>query len=251
MIEIIDHATVREIKLARPPANALDGPMLDVIAAAIVEAPRAGARAIVLSGQPGMFSAGLDVPQLLRQSQDQMLTFWKSFFGTQQALAASEVPIAAAITGHSPAGGAVLALYCDYRVMASGAFRIGLNEVQVGLYPGPVIFGAFKRVVGQRQAELLLAGGVMLNSEEALRVGLVDKLVGEAEVIAAALEWAKRMAALPPRALALTRRLVRSELIALTAHFTDADYRAMNDAWFSTETQTTMRALVERLSKKG
>lgn len=249
MIEIQDHGNVREIRLARPPANALETELLRKLIAEIRAAPAAGAAAIVLSGRPGMFSAGLDVPLLLQLSRAQMVEFWRSFFGAQHAIAASEVPIVAAITGHSPAGGAVLSMHCDYRVMAEGKYKIGLNEVQVGLFPGPTIYGVLRRLVGPRQADRLLSGAVLLTGQEALSVGFIDRLVPEAEVVPVALEWARNMAALPPRALAHTRKMSRADLVALTANLTDRDFEAFNDAWHSEETQRVMKELVARLKK--
>lgn len=249
MIEIQDHGQVREIRLARPPANALETELLRSLISALDEAPAKGMRAIILSGRPGMFCAGLDVPHLLQLAPARMIDFWKQFFGAQQALAASPIPVVAAITGHSPAGGAVLCMHCDYRVMAEGKYKIGLNEVQVGLFPGPIIYGALLRLVGPRQAGILLSGGVMLSAAEALQIGFVDRLVPEAEVVPSALAWAQGMAALPTQALAQTRAMARADLIALTHDLKESDYEAMNAAWFSEETQATMRKLVERLKK--
>src|SRR6185369_17057957 len=107
-----------------------------------------GARGIVLSGREGMFSAGLDVPTLLQLERDHLRAFWNDFFGLCAALARSSIPVVAAVTGHAPAGGAVLAIMCDYRVMARGPFRIGLNEVQVGLSVPECIQAALRRLVG-------------------------------------------------------------------------------------------------------
>jgi len=250
VLEIIDHEAVREIRFARPPANAFNMELLEGLNTALAEA-RTACQAIVLSGRAGMFSAGLDVPELLGLDRASMLRFWEAFFDAQALLAASPVPVAAAITGHSPAGGAVLALYCDYRVMAAGRFRIGLNEVQVGLFPGPVIYGALRRLVGPGVGDRLLSGGVLLGPEEALAVGLVDRVVEEASVLSAALEWARHMNSLPPRAVARTRALARADLIKLVGALGTSDYEAMNEAWFSAETQSTMRELVERLKKKS
>src|SRR5262245_19343878 len=246
MIETTDHAQVRELRLERPPANAFNTSLLSGLNAALEEAFRAGPRALVISGRPGMFSAGLDVPELLRLDRAGMLEFWEQFFGLQRRLAGSPLPVAAAITGHSPAGGAVIAMYCDYRVMATGKYRIGLNEVQVGLFPGPIIYGAFRRLVGPRLADQLLSGGVLLEAEEARQVGLVDRTVDAAEVVKTALEWAQHMATLPARAQALTRAMARADLLALVGALGRPEYEAMNEAWFSAETQATMRALVER-----
>jgi enoyl-CoA hydratase/carnithine racemase len=250
VLEFINHDAVREIRFARPPANAFDTMLLEQLNAALAEA-HVACRAIVLSGRPGMFSAGLDVPALLALEWAGMLRFWKAFFDAQALLAASPIPVAAAITGHSPAGGAVLALYCDYRIMAAGRYRIGLNEVQVGLFPGPVIYGALRRLVGPRIADRLISGGLLLSPDEALAAGLVDRVVEEAAVLPAALEWAQHLCSLPPQAVARTRALARADLVGLTGALGLSDYEAMNEAWFSDETQATMRALVERLKKKS
>jgi len=129
LIDTIDHGHITELRLARAPVNALDPELCRALAAAVPAAIDAGAQGIVLSGGEKVFSAGLDVPHLLTlQSRDALGAAWTDFLDAARALAASKVPVAAAITGHSPAGGCVLALCCDYRVMAEGPFRIGLTE---------------------------------------------------------------------------------------------------------------------------
>ena len=251
MIEVTDHGAVREVRLARPPANALNPELLRHLVAALDAAVAGGARAIVISGRPGMFTGGLDVPELLQLDRGQMLDAWKVFFDVQARLAASPLPVVAAITGHSPAGGAVLSLYCDYRVMADGPFKIGLNEVQVGLCPGPVIYAVLRRLVGPRHADQLVSAGALLTPPEALEVGLVDRIVPENEVVPVAVAWAQSLISLPPEAVAATRRFARRDLIELVNALGPADYETMNAAWFSDETRRTMRALVERLKKRG
>lgn len=249
MIEIIDHGPIRELRLARPPVNALNPGLIRRFNEEFDAALAVEARALVVSGQPGIFTAGLDVPELLQLDRARMLECWKMFFAAQARLASSRVPVVAAITGHSSAGGAVLALYCDYRVMAEGKFKIGLNEVEVGLTPGPVICAVLRRLVGARQAERLASGGLLISAAEAVAIGLVDRAVPAQEVVATAIEWAQRMIALPPNALSVTRAIVRRDLIELLQNITDRDYETMNEVWFSDETQRTLRALVERLKK--
>ena len=251
MIEVTNHGPICELRLARPPANALNPELLQRLVAEFDAAVASDARAIVISGRPGMFTGGLDVPELLQLDRPQMLEAWKVFFDVQARLAASPLPVVAAITGHSPAGGAVLALYCDYRVMADGPFRIGLNEVQVGLCPGPVIYAVLRRLVGARRADQLVSAGALLSPAEALAVGLVDRVVPEDQVVTAAVTWAQSLVALPPKAVAATRRFARQDLVDLVSGLGPADYQTMNGAWFSEETQRTMRALVERLKKRG
>ncbi|HEY0781707.1 MAG TPA: enoyl-CoA hydratase/isomerase family protein [Thermoanaerobaculia bacterium] len=250
MIEIHDHEAVREVRMARPPVNALSPELIAALTEAITGAPKAGARGLVLSGAPGMFSAGLDVPVLLKRNRAEMQETWRSFYALMGSLAASRIPVFAAITGHSPAGGAVLALYCDGRVMAQGEFRIGLNEVQVGISLPPVIHAALHRLVGARQAERLSVGGLMIPADEALRIGLVDELVPPDRVVARAVELCASLLALPAQAMASTRRMARADLLQLFRGDSDSELDAVLDSWWSDETQATLHALVERLAKR-
>ncbi|HEX7112761.1 MAG TPA: enoyl-CoA hydratase/isomerase family protein, partial [Mizugakiibacter sp.] len=119
MLQTIEHeGGIRELRLARPPVNALNPALVAALRKAVEDAPGEGASALLLSGSPGMFSAGLDVPELLTLDRAHFAPFWRDFYGACAALARSPIPVAAAVTGHSPAGGAVLALMCDWRVMA-------------------------------------------------------------------------------------------------------------------------------------
>ncbi|MEA5444414.1 enoyl-CoA hydratase/isomerase family protein [Gammaproteobacteria bacterium AB-CW1] len=251
MIKTERKGDVAVIELDRPPVNALNPQLIQALDQGLADAVSDGARGIALVGGEKMFSAGLDVPVLLRLSREEMTEFWSDFFGLIQRLATCPVPIAAGLTGHSPAGGAVLAIFCDYRVMSRGEFRIGLNEVQVGLPVPDVICLALARLVGAGTANRLLASGEMILPEEAHRVGMVDALADDpAATRAAAVEWATQVAALPPVAVASTRRVVRADLSALFKDVDRETCEAMSEVWFSDETQAAMHALVERLAAK-
>lgn len=251
MLETIQHDAITELKLARPPANALSPELVRALREAIVAAPGQGARAIVLSGRTGMFSAGLDVPTLLTLDHAGITAFWGDFFALVSAIARSPVPIVAAITGHSPAGGAVLAIFCDYRVMARGPYKIGLNEVQVGLaVPDPIQAG-LRRLVGPHRAERLMVAGAMIESEQALAVGFVDELADVDHVATRALEWARAHVALPHEAMSETRRVARADLVEALGGPERFPASQFADRWFGEESQTTLRALVARLKAKG
>ena len=214
MLLTFTHGPIRELRLNRPPANALSHELIISLRAAIQAALRNGSRALVLSGAPGRFSGGLDVPLLLGYDQAAIAALWREFYALMKDLAGSPIPIAAAITGHAPAGGAVLTLFCDWRVMADGDFKIGLNEVQVGLPLPPVILAALRRLVGPRQAERLAVGGLLISPPEALGVGLVDELAPHDRVIDRALHWCHTLLALPNEAMTATRRQARADLVA-------------------------------------
>lgn len=250
MLDIIQHDTIHELRLVRPPVNALNPALVRSLREAVEAAPGQGARALVVSGVPGMFSAGLDVPTLLQLDRDTFRVFWNDFFGLCAALARSPIPVAAAITGHSPAGGAVLAILCDYRVMARGAFKIGLNEVQVGLSVPACIQFALRRLIGAYRAERLLVAGAMLEGEQAQTIGFVDELVDTDFVVSRALAWLDDLLTFPPQAMRETRRLARADLAAVFADPTTLPVEEFLDGWFAPEAQTVLRALVARLKSK-
>ena len=250
MIVATDHGAVRELRLDRPPANALVPELLAGLRDAVARAPEEGIRAVILSGRPGMFSGGLDVPHLLTLDRASIEGLWKTFYSFLHTLSASPIPVGAAITGHSPAGGAVISLYCDYRVMAEGDFKIGLNEVQVGLPMPPIILGALTRLVGPHPAERLAVGSQLIPSAEAYRIGLVDELAPLDQVVEKTLEWANRLLALPPVALARTRQAARADLVRLVESHMQGEIAILLEDWFSEETQASMRAVAERLAKR-
>ena len=200
MIDVIEHESVRELRLARPPVNALSPELLDELSRRLAEAPDDGVDGVVISGRDGLFTGGLDVPVLLELDRPAMAETLELFFGCMELLAASPVPVAAAVTGHSPAGGAVLSLFCDWRVMARGPFTIGLNEVRVGIPMPAVIAGALARLVGPRHAEQLCQSGRLLTPDEALAVGLVDRVVEPEQVVPETVGWCRELAALPGHA---------------------------------------------------
>lgn len=248
-LQPIEHDDILEIRLNRPPVNAMNPQLVSDLDAAIRDgADRAG---LVISGREGLFSAGLDVPALLELDRDGMRDFWHRFFGLLETVAASEAPIAMAITGHSPAGGAVLSLFGDTRIMSRGDYRIGLNETQVGLVVPMPIQRALQRVVGPHRAERLLVAGAMLGPEQAFAVGLVDELADDpAATVSAAVDWCRGHAQLPQHAMRATRRMARADLSAL---FEDRDALGIDafvEGWFEEQTQATLHALVAALKKR-
>lgn len=248
MLEIENHGPIRTLRLARPPVNALDVGLMTALERAVAAAPAEGVRGIVLTGAAGRYCAGLDVGVLAALDEAGLAEFVRTFFRCVTTLARSPVPLVAAINGAAPAGGAVLALYCDRRVMQAGSGPIGLNEVQVGLYPGPLIHAVLTRVVGARLAAEFLTTGALLDSAAALASGFVDELAGDVEV--AARRWLEGVLALPPHAYLATRALVRRDLVALHESAAAADGAELIAAWSTPATRAALRALLARLQRR-
>jgi enoyl-CoA hydratase/carnithine racemase len=155
--------------------------------------------------------------------------------------------VVCAITGHCPAGGTVIALYCDRRIMAAGAFGIGLNEVQVGLFPGLRIFRVYARLIGEARAADLLGRGAMVAPDEARTIGLVDEVLPAAQVLPRALAFAAELAALPPLAYRRTRALVRQPLVDLL----DLPEQIDLQTWITAETRACMARVLKPAASGG
>jgi enoyl-CoA hydratase/carnithine racemase len=174
---------------------------------------------------------------------------WSLFFNAARALARSPVPVAAAIAGHNPAGGCVLALCCDYRVMARGPFRMGLNETQVGLAVPAAIQSLLRRVVGPHRAERLVVAGAMVESEQALAIGMVDALTDAGSGVTLAVNWLEELLTLPSGPMLATRRMARADIIQALDGFTQAELDRFLDGWNSADSQAALRDLMQRLKK--
>lgn len=250
MLEIVDHGAIREIRLARPPANALNPELTEALVKALEEAARV-AGAVIVSGQPGMFSAGLDVPQLIELDRDTMSRFWQSFLTMLSRIASMPVPTVFALTGHAPAGGIVMALFGDYRIMPRGTFKTGFNEVQVGLVVPPQVHKALVRLIGAHAAERILVAGEMMDAQRAFDIGLVDDLADDSEHCRElALLWCKGLMALPQAAMKLSRAMARADLQRVFENGGKDNTERFIDVWFNESTQRTLRQLVERLASK-
>jgi 3,2-trans-enoyl-CoA isomerase len=246
MLKIIEHEDIVEISLDRKPVNAMTVEFLDVLVRAHTESVAQGARAIIISGREGVFSAGLDVPELLEQPREAIERFWTGFFITMKTIASSPVPVAAAITGHAPAGGTVLSLYCDYRVATRGNFTLGLNEVRVGLPVTRNVLYALELIIGARQAGLFTTKAELLSPEDALSSGLVDELADPGQAVEQCLLWARNLLELPNVAMNKTRLAGKSELIGMTSEVASYSRLAV-DAWFNDEAQRMLKELVAKL----
>lgn len=166
------------LKLNRGRGNAINMAMMADLIEALNQLKKDDeVRGVVLSGNEGIFSVGLDVKELLSFTDKEGINEFFNLFGKLVVKMASFPKLMiAAINGHSPAGGCVLAICCDYRVMSDGAYTIGLNEVPVGIMINPLIYGLYAFWIGERQAYHNFLDGKLCTPEEAKRYGLVDEL---------------------------------------------------------------------------
>ncbi|MGH8457800.1 MAG: enoyl-CoA hydratase/isomerase family protein [Nevskiales bacterium] len=250
MLQQIRHGEVMELRLDRPPFNALNPALVSELLQALQKTHKSEARAIILSGSPGVFSVGVDAAEVLSLNRAETQHFFVQFHDLCVTLGRSPIPVVAAITGHAPAAGAILALFCDYRIMARGLFQIGLHQVKMGIIvPTPIRY-IMSRLVGPRLAERLLVEGQMLNPEEAHRIGLVDETAPPEAVLHQALQHCQRLLALPAAAMNAVRDSFHEEMHHALEN-RDAIIDELIENWFSEEAQDSLRTNFSRMPRAG
>ena len=205
---------------------------------------------VILTGSAPFFSAGLDLVELYNYNEEEVKSFWELFLRFTADLVSFKKPIVAAISGHSPAGGCVMALACDYRVMAEGQYIIGLNEVPVGIIVPNSIFQLYSFWIGKGEATQSLLTGKLYNPDEALKVGLIDELVKGESLLTAAERKIKKFMELERNTWSQSKLNIRQDLIAAVTADQSATLNKMLEQWWSPATRHILKTILESLQRK-
>ncbi|HEY7139594.1 MAG TPA: enoyl-CoA hydratase/isomerase family protein [Methylomirabilota bacterium] len=215
-------------------ANALNARTLAAIERALDEATGGDARALVLTGYERFFSAGLDLVTLYGLERDAMDGFMAWFDALMLRVFAFPRPVVAAIGGHAVAGGGILALACDARLMGARAGRFGLNEIQLGVpFPASAL-EIVRYAVPPGSVEEVLYGGELFDARVALGRGLVTEVV-EGDVVEAACRVAGRLAAAPAGAFETIKAGLKGPAVERARATLAPLRRAFVDAWYAPE----------------
>ncbi len=235
------------LTLDRPKANAFSPELVSALSEAL--AAQDAARGVVLaSAMPGMFSAGWDLPRIVDANRAAMENFVGSFCDLVRQLFVFGPPLVAALPGHAIAGGLIVAMGADERLAANGKGKFGLSEVILGVSVPQCLMEPFRHVVGARHMERLAATGENVGVEEALAIGLVDRVVPAEELLDRALERARFLAGLAPAAHAAIKRRSRA---ATVARFDQArDHDPFLDLWFGEDARFRIKDMVARLTSR-
>ncbi|GGW86841.1 enoyl-CoA hydratase/isomerase family protein [Streptomyces noursei] len=203
---------VGTICLDRPPMNALDVATQDRLRELAEEAGRRDdVRAVVLWGGEKVFAAGADIKEMQAMDHAAMVVRSKALQDSFTAVARLPKPVVAAVTGYALGGGCELALCADFRIAAENA-KLGQPEILLGLIPGAGGTQRLARLVGPSKAKDLIFTGRHVKADEALAIGLVDRVVPADEVYAQAHAWAARLASGPALALRAAKESVDAGL---------------------------------------
>ena len=247
MIEVNYRDTVAIVRLNRGITNALNLECVDELTEVFQQVKTdSQVRGMVLCAtNEKFFSIGFDIPQLYGLSEGDFPFFYESFNRMCLELYTMPKPTVAAITGHAIAGGCILALCCDYRLIAAGRKLMGLNEIKLGL-PVPYLIDCVLRdLVGVQNAREIIEMGEFHRSKESLQLGMVDEVMALGEVMGKATEKAAQLGEMPQMAYETIKRNrvegVEGEILTKW----EERKREFVKCWYSEETRERLRAAME------
>jgi enoyl-CoA hydratase len=235
------------LTLDRPKANAFSPELVAELTASIAAESRS--RGVVLtSALSGMFSAGWDLKRIVDFERPAMEEFVEAYCDLVRLLFVFGPPLVAALPGHAIAGGLIVAMGADERIAAEGKGKFGLSEVILGVSVPQCLMEPFRHVVGARHMERLAATGENVTAEEALSIGLVDRIVPPDELLDRAVERVRILAGLSAPAYAAIK--LRSRAAAIARFDQARDHDPFLDFWFSEDARFRLGDMVARLSAR-
>jgi len=211
---------------------------------------------ILSSSNPSIFSAGIDLKELYSPCPERLPKFWTAFQNLFVDLYGSRLAVIGAIEGHAPAAGCMLAMACDYRIMAASVpgeapFKIGLNETRFGIVAPPWMAQLMIRTIGFRKAEHALSLGTLFTPENARNIGLVDELVPTSQnVLEICRKTAEKWNEIPMQARSITKMLTRKELLEELISTREGDKENFCKLVQSEPVQTALGLYLKRLKRK-
>ena len=243
LVRIDRDGPVAIVRLSRGVTNPINGELVSELAAAfrhVREQP--DIRGLVLaSASDKFFSIGWDIPQLIGLTKSEFADFFRRYNSMCLDLYTLPKPTVAVITGHAIAGGCILALCCDYRLVADGKKLMGVNEIKLGVPLPYVVDCALPALVGGRYAREIMESGDFYLPDAALRMGVVDAVMPLDQVLPASIEKAKALGAMPEQAFTIIKRN-RTEPIEkeIAVHLEEQERRFI-ECWYSEVARERLR----------
>ncbi|HEX5508594.1 MAG TPA: enoyl-CoA hydratase/isomerase family protein [Pseudolabrys sp.] len=238
------------VTLVHGKANALDIELCDALAKKFAELRASDARAVIVTGQGKIFSAGVDLVRLDREGADYVRRFLPALHRLYEAVFFHPKPVIAAMNGHAIAGGAVLACCADRRIMANGGGRIGITELLVGVPFPALAFEVVRFAVPPRYLSEFMFGAGTYATDVALQKGWVDEMVEPDALMPRASAVTEQYASLSPAAFAQTKKQFRQPAADKVARDGEATDKIVTDIWAAPEALRYIRDYVAKTLKR-
>jgi enoyl-CoA hydratase/carnithine racemase len=246
LVRLEVEAGIGTIRIDRPPMNALNAEIQHAFVEVCREAAeRADIAAVVVYGGEKVFAAGADVKEMATMSYTDMVEHSALLQDFTRALARIPKPTVAAVTGYALGGGCEVALACDWRVCADDA-RLGQPEILLGIIPGAGGTQRLARLVGPARAKDIVFSGRFVDAQEALAIGLVDRVVTAADVYTAAREMVARYVGGPRFAIRAAKEAIDRGLEVDLETGLEIERQLFAGLFATKDQESGMRSFVER-----
>jgi enoyl-CoA hydratase len=251
MIDIKSHAGIAVLTLTHGNANALDIEFCEALAARFMELRGSDAKAVVMTGQGKIFSAGVDLKRLSEGGAGYVRQFLPALHKLYDTVFHFPKPVVTAINGHAIAGGCVLACCADRRIMANDGGRIGVTELLVGVPFPALAFEILRFAVPPRHLPEFTLSGATYATDAALQRGWIDEVAEPGELMEDAIAVVQELTLLSPAAFAQTKKQIRQAVTERMAQSGEATDKAVTAIWTAPETLNYIRDYVARTLKKN
>jgi 3,2-trans-enoyl-CoA isomerase len=246
-VSLTTNEGIARIALSRGKVNAINEKVVDELTdcfRALSYDP--GVKAVILTGEGKFFTFGFDIPEFLNYAKEAFVRYLTKFTGLYTDIFLYPKPVVAALNGHTIAGGCMLAIACDYRIMIPENAKISLNEINFcsSVFAGGVEI--MKLLLGQRQAEAALLSGAMYSAEEALQLGLIDRIATKDDLEGEALQKAREYASQDSAAFCSIKKLLRQATAEEMMKREKTSILEFVDIWYSENTWKNLQQKVIR-----
>jgi enoyl-CoA hydratase len=245
MIARTEQDGVLTLRLAHGKASALDVELLDALAREL-DGVAEDVTAVILTGSGSIFSAGVDLFRLTREGAGYVRDFLPLLSRFLRQLFTFPRPVVAAVNGHAIAGGCLIVLAADARLMAEGAGRIGVPELLVGVPFPAAALEVVRFAVPHERVQSLVYTGRTLSAREALGAGLIDEVVAPGDLLTRAQELARQLATIPPAVFSLTKQSLRAEALERIDRAGERSDQAALAVWSDPRTHAHIREYLRR-----
>lgn len=244
---------VAVMSMQSPPVNSLSLDFLTEFCINVekLEMDKSCRGLIITSSLQKVFSGGLDIMEMYGKSPERCAEFWRAVQEMWLKVYGSNMVTIAAINGSSPAGGCLMSISCDHRIMADNPrYSIGLNETRLGIVAPFWFKDTMTNTVGHRHTELALQLGLLYSPAEALKIGLVDQLVPQEQLMTAAAQTMEQWLAIPDHARQLSKSMMRKPTMDRLRSCREADTKNFVSFITKDSIQKSLRVYLEMLKKR-
>jgi len=250
MIDVRNEGAVAVLTMVHGKANALDVEFCNALADRFDALRSDAAKAVILTAEGKIFSAGVDLKRLSEEGPAYVRRFLPALHRLYEAVFFHPKPVVAALNGHAIAGGCILAACADRRIMAQGTARIGVTELLVGVPFPALAFEVVRSVVPERFLAEVTYSGATYDTDMALERGWIDEVVESEDLLEDALAVVEELAELSPAAFALTKQQLRAPVRERLDKSGAATEAAVTEIWCADETLKRVGDYVAKTLRK-